>query len=175
MGTHYLAVFAGKDASRALAQSSLKAEECRPEWEDLSDEHKKVLNDWYTFFSKRYNIKGKVEGLIGADPLALDGPRSTALMVGIITCKMTVLDQAAACMTTIEVDDLVLFSASINEGPTKALSSQNLRSRYAEMGSGLHVGLETKEVVSRKTLTWWCWNLADVLYTTHGKLKMQAP
>ncbi|KAI7222257.1 hypothetical protein KC333_g1230 [Hortaea werneckii] len=54
-------VFAGKDASRALAQSSLKPEECRPEWEDLSDEHKKVLNDWYTYFSKRYNIKGKVE------------------------------------------------------------------------------------------------------------------
>ncbi|KAI7498678.1 hypothetical protein KC357_g171 [Hortaea werneckii] len=35
-------VFAGKDASRALAQSSLKPEECRPEWEDLSDEHKKL-------------------------------------------------------------------------------------------------------------------------------------
>ncbi|KAI5206547.1 hypothetical protein E4T38_03753 [Aureobasidium subglaciale] len=53
-------VFAGKDASRALAQSSLKKEECRPEWEDLKPEHKKVLDDWYTFFSKRYNIKGKV-------------------------------------------------------------------------------------------------------------------
>ncbi|RMY26366.1 hypothetical protein D0867_00077 [Hortaea werneckii] len=46
----------------ALEISSLKPEECRPEWEDLSDEHKKVLNDWYTYFSKRYNIKGKVEG-----------------------------------------------------------------------------------------------------------------
>lgn len=55
-------VFAGKDASRALAQSSLKEEDCKPEWHDLSDEHKKVLNDWFTFFSKRYNIKGKVEG-----------------------------------------------------------------------------------------------------------------
>lgn len=55
-------VFAGKDASRALAQSSLKPEECRPDWSDLSDEHKKVLNDWFTFFSKRYNVKGKVEG-----------------------------------------------------------------------------------------------------------------
>ncbi|CAD0016272.1 unnamed protein product [Aureobasidium pullulans] len=53
-------VFAGKDASRALAQSSLKKEECRPEWEDLKPEHKKVLDDWFTFFSKRYNIKGKV-------------------------------------------------------------------------------------------------------------------
>ncbi|THV95849.1 hypothetical protein D6D27_03002, partial [Aureobasidium pullulans] len=47
-------------ASRALAQSSLKKEECRPEWEDLKPEHKKVLDDWFTFFSKRYNIKGKV-------------------------------------------------------------------------------------------------------------------
>ena len=55
-------VFAGKDASRALAQSSLKPEDCSPDWHDLSDEHKKVLNDWFTFFSKRYNIKGKVEG-----------------------------------------------------------------------------------------------------------------
>ena len=55
-----LTVFAGKDASRALAQSSLKKEECRPEWEDLKPEHKKVLDDWFTFFSKRYNIKGKV-------------------------------------------------------------------------------------------------------------------
>merc|ERR1712183_691881 len=56
-------VFACKDASRALGQSSLKPEECRPDWSDLSDEHKKVLNDWFTFFSKRYNIKGKVEGV----------------------------------------------------------------------------------------------------------------
>ncbi|THY61742.1 hypothetical protein D6C99_01147 [Aureobasidium pullulans] len=55
-----LTFFAGKDASRALAQSSLKKEECRPEWEDLKPEHKKVLDDWFTFFSKRYNIKGKV-------------------------------------------------------------------------------------------------------------------
>ena len=57
-----LLVFAGKDASRALAQSSLKPEDCRPDWYDLSDEYKKVLGDWYTFFSKRYNIKGKLEG-----------------------------------------------------------------------------------------------------------------
>lgn len=53
-------VFAGKDASRALAQSSLKPEDCSPEWEDLPDKEKGVLKDWYTFFSKRYNIVGKV-------------------------------------------------------------------------------------------------------------------
>lgn len=56
-----LAVFAGKDASRALAQSSLKIEDCRPEYEDLEDKDKKVLDDWFTFFSKRYNIVGKVQ------------------------------------------------------------------------------------------------------------------
>jgi len=55
-------VFAGKDASRALAKSSLKPEDCVPEWEDLPETEKKTLNDWITFFSKRYNIVGTVEG-----------------------------------------------------------------------------------------------------------------
>ncbi|KKK14997.1 hypothetical protein P175DRAFT_0535393 [Aspergillus ochraceoroseus IBT 24754] len=54
-------VFAGKDASRALACSSLKPEDCRPDWHDLADKEKKVLEEWYTFFSKRYNIVGKVK------------------------------------------------------------------------------------------------------------------
>ncbi|MCJ1273599.1 hypothetical protein MMC21_001392 [Puttea exsequens] len=54
-------VFAGKDASRALAQSSLKLEDCVPEWEDLPEKEKGVLKDWHTFFSKRYNIVGKVQ------------------------------------------------------------------------------------------------------------------
>lgn len=55
-------MFAGKDGSRALARSSLKLEDCSPEYEDLDEKEKKVLNDWYAFFSKRYNIVGKVEG-----------------------------------------------------------------------------------------------------------------
>ncbi|KAH0538632.1 hypothetical protein FGG08_004769 [Glutinoglossum americanum] len=55
-------VFAGKDASRALATSSLKPEDARPDWSDLGDKEKGVLNDWYTFFSKRYNIVGQVAG-----------------------------------------------------------------------------------------------------------------
>ncbi|CAF9910631.1 MAG: hypothetical protein HETSPECPRED_010129 [Heterodermia speciosa] len=54
-------VFAGKDASRALAQSSLKPEDCRAEYDDLGDKEKTVLNEWMTFFSKRYNIVGKVQ------------------------------------------------------------------------------------------------------------------
>ncbi|KAI9862486.1 MAG: hypothetical protein M1813_004337 [Trichoglossum hirsutum] len=55
-------VFAGKDASRALAKSSLNPEDARSEWSDLTDKEKGVLNDWFTFFSKRYNIVGQVAG-----------------------------------------------------------------------------------------------------------------
>ena len=55
-------MFAGKDASRALAQSSLKPEDARAEWEDLPEKEKTVLEEWYTFFSKRYNIVGEVQG-----------------------------------------------------------------------------------------------------------------
>ncbi|KAF1810410.1 progesterone binding protein-like protein [Eremomyces bilateralis CBS 781.70] len=54
-------VFTGKDSSRALGLSSLKPEECVAEWEDLDDDAKKVLEDWFTFFSKRYNIVGVVQ------------------------------------------------------------------------------------------------------------------
>jgi hypothetical protein len=56
------AVFAGKDASRALAKTSTKLEDVSPEWKDLDDKEKSTLNDWNTFFSKRYNVVGKVEG-----------------------------------------------------------------------------------------------------------------
>ena len=55
-------MFAGKDASRALAKSSTKPEDVQSEWSDLDDKEKGVLNDWITFFSKRYNVVGKVEG-----------------------------------------------------------------------------------------------------------------
>lgn len=54
-------VFAGKDPSRGLACSSLKPEDCRPDWYDLDDKEKTVLDEWFTFFSKRYNIVGKVQ------------------------------------------------------------------------------------------------------------------
>ncbi|CAI6100226.1 unnamed protein product [Clonostachys chloroleuca] len=55
-------VFAGKDASRALGKSSVKPEDVSANWQDLPDGEKKVLDDWITFFSKRYNIVGRVEG-----------------------------------------------------------------------------------------------------------------
>merc|ERR1712059_43212 len=47
-------VFTGKEPNRALGLSSLKPEDCIPEWEDLDEGSKKTLDDWYTFFSKRY-------------------------------------------------------------------------------------------------------------------------
>ncbi|KAI1081190.1 cytochrome b5-like heme/steroid binding domain-containing protein [Whalleya microplaca] len=55
-------VFAGNDASRALAKTSTKPEDVKPEWRDLNDKEKGVLNDWVIFFSKRYNVVGVVEG-----------------------------------------------------------------------------------------------------------------
>ncbi|KAM0246269.1 hypothetical protein ACHAQJ_010288 [Trichoderma viride] len=55
-------VFAGKDASRALGLTSVKPEDVQPNWQDLSDKEKGVLEDWITFFSKRYNVVGVVEG-----------------------------------------------------------------------------------------------------------------
>ncbi|KAF9777063.1 hypothetical protein IL306_004651 [Fusarium sp. DS 682] len=60
-------VFAGKDASRALGKTSTKPEDARPEWEDLDEKEKGVLNDWVTFFSKRYNVVGVVEGATNMD------------------------------------------------------------------------------------------------------------
>ncbi|RYP78414.1 hypothetical protein DL771_000599 [Monosporascus sp. 5C6A] len=55
-------VFAGKDASRALAKTSTNPDDVTPEWQDLDDKEKSTLNDWVTFFSKRYNVVGVVQG-----------------------------------------------------------------------------------------------------------------
>ena len=57
-------MFAGKDASRALAKTSLKIEDCVPEYEDLDEKEKGTLGDWYSFFEQRYNIVGKVDSEI---------------------------------------------------------------------------------------------------------------
>ncbi|KAH8596277.1 cytochrome b5-like heme/steroid binding domain-containing protein [Bisporella sp. PMI_857] len=55
-------VFAGHDASYALGKTSTKADDVKADWSSLSESEKKVLDDWETFFTKRYNIIGKVEG-----------------------------------------------------------------------------------------------------------------
>ncbi|KAI4622922.1 uncharacterized protein J4E87_006015 [Alternaria ethzedia] len=53
-------VFAGKEPNRALGLSSLKPEDCISDYSGLSEKEKQVLNDWHTFFSKRYNIVGRL-------------------------------------------------------------------------------------------------------------------
>lgn len=60
-------MFAGHDASRALGKSSKEPEDVVPDWYDLPDKEKGVLNDWMTYFSKRYNIVGVVEGATNLD------------------------------------------------------------------------------------------------------------
>ncbi|KAF8734742.1 Cytochrome b5, partial [Rhizoctonia solani] len=56
-------VFAGKDGSKGLGLSSLKAEDAVPDWSTLERKERGVLNDWHAFFSKRYNVVGKVSDL----------------------------------------------------------------------------------------------------------------
>ncbi|KAF7362611.1 putative steroid-binding protein 3 [Mycena venus] len=53
-------IFAGKDGSKGLGMSSLKEEHAVPDYVDLSETDRKVLDDWHGFFTKRYNIVGKV-------------------------------------------------------------------------------------------------------------------
>ena len=55
-------VFTGRDASRALAKSSLEESDCVDDIEGLTDEEMTTLKDWVTFFGYRYNIVGVVEG-----------------------------------------------------------------------------------------------------------------
>ncbi|KAH7345655.1 cytochrome b5-like heme/steroid binding domain-containing protein [Rhizoctonia solani] len=56
-------VFAGKDGSKGLGLSSLKAEDAVPDWSTLGEKERGVLNDWHAFFSKRYNVVGRVSDL----------------------------------------------------------------------------------------------------------------
>ncbi|TDL24288.1 cytochrome b5 [Rickenella mellea] len=53
-------IFAGKDGSRGLGMSSLKPEDAVPDYSTLDENDMKVLDDWHSFFSKRYNIVGRV-------------------------------------------------------------------------------------------------------------------
>ncbi|CAO3568469.1 unnamed protein product [Mortierella alpina] len=56
--------FAGKDASKALGMSSLKVEDCVADYSGLTEKELKTMEDWYTFFEKRYAIVGKMQALI---------------------------------------------------------------------------------------------------------------
>ncbi|KDQ54287.1 hypothetical protein JAAARDRAFT_38445 [Jaapia argillacea MUCL 33604] len=59
-------IFAGKDGSKGLGMSSLKPEHAVPDYSDLPDNELKVLNDWHAFFTKRYNVVGRVVDLPAA-------------------------------------------------------------------------------------------------------------
>ncbi|EDU41976.1 progesterone binding protein [Pyrenophora tritici-repentis] len=60
-------VFAGKEPNRALGLSSLKPEDCISDYSELTDKEKQVLNDWHTFFSKRYNVVGRLQPTEGVN------------------------------------------------------------------------------------------------------------
>ncbi|GLB44980.1 putative cytochrome b5 family protein [Lyophyllum shimeji] len=53
-------VFAGKDGSKGLGMSSLDPAHAVADYSGLDEKDRKVLDDWHAFFSKRYNIVGRV-------------------------------------------------------------------------------------------------------------------
>ncbi|KAG9316796.1 cytochrome b5-like heme/steroid binding domain-containing protein [Chiua virens] len=53
-------IFAGKDGSKGFGMSSLKPEDAVPDYSTLPENELKVLEDWHSFFKKRYNIVGRV-------------------------------------------------------------------------------------------------------------------
>ncbi|KAL8276249.1 hypothetical protein RQP46_011366 [Phenoliferia psychrophenolica] len=53
-------VFAGKDGSRGLGKSSLKPEDAVADYSTLDQSEVTVLDDWVKYFTKRYNIVGKI-------------------------------------------------------------------------------------------------------------------
>ncbi|KAG8690865.1 hypothetical protein FRC09_011808 [Ceratobasidium sp. 395] len=63
------ALLAGKDASVdfvpiiALGKSSLKPEDAVSDWSTLEESEKQTLEQWHGFFTKKYNIVGKVSDL----------------------------------------------------------------------------------------------------------------
>ncbi|KAE8222296.1 hypothetical protein CF319_g4480 [Tilletia indica] len=53
-------IFAGKDGSRGLGMSSLKPDDAVADYSTLDDKQMKVLDDWLAYYTKRYNIVGKL-------------------------------------------------------------------------------------------------------------------
>jgi len=56
-------IFAGRDGSRGLGLSSLKLEDAVPDYSALAENERKVLDDWHAFFTKRYNVVGRVSDM----------------------------------------------------------------------------------------------------------------
>ncbi|WVQ97658.1 hypothetical protein IAU59_004772 [Kwoniella sp. CBS 9459] len=53
-------IFAGRDASKGLGMSSLDIKDAVPDYSSLNEAQMKTLNQWESFFEKRYNVVGKV-------------------------------------------------------------------------------------------------------------------
>eukprot|EP00160_Parvularia_atlantis_P020176 Unigene8241_Nuclearia_a/m.25297 Unigene8241_Nuclearia_a/g.25297 ORF Unigene8241_Nuclearia_a/g.25297 Unigene8241_Nuclearia_a/m.25297 type:complete len:130 (+) Unigene8241_Nuclearia_a:225-614(+) len=53
-------IFAGKDASRALGMSSLKLEDCSPDYSTLSPKQMETLDSWLKYYAKKYPAVGRV-------------------------------------------------------------------------------------------------------------------
>ncbi|WRT64367.1 uncharacterized protein IL334_001299 [Kwoniella shivajii] len=53
-------IFAGKDASKGLGMSSLDIKDAVPDYSSLNETQLNTLNQWESFFEKRYNVVGKV-------------------------------------------------------------------------------------------------------------------
>ncbi|WVF70242.1 hypothetical protein IAT40_005031 [Kwoniella sp. CBS 6097] len=53
-------IFAGRDASKGLGMSSLDIKDAVPDYSTLNEAQMKTLNQWESFFEKRYNVVGKV-------------------------------------------------------------------------------------------------------------------
>ncbi|KAH7888912.1 cytochrome b5 [Phlebopus sp. FC_14] len=66
-------IFAGKDGSRGLGKSSLNVEDAVPDYSTLPANEMKVLDDWHSFFSKRYNVVGRVTDM----PEAVSGKHNS--------------------------------------------------------------------------------------------------
>ncbi|WVO16851.1 hypothetical protein L204_104537 [Cryptococcus depauperatus] len=53
-------VFAGKDGSKGLGMSSLDPKDAVADFSTLNETQLNTLNQWESFFEKRYNVVGKV-------------------------------------------------------------------------------------------------------------------
>ncbi|KAL4340530.1 hypothetical protein GQ457_08G004340 [Hibiscus cannabinus] len=75
------AIFAGKDASRALAKMSKNEEDVCANLDGLSEKEMGVLNDWVKKFEAKYPIVGRVHFSMSSfrfdsPSLEIDGPSS---------------------------------------------------------------------------------------------------
>ena len=67
-------VFAGQDASRALAKSSLEKSDVSADIEGLDESELKTLDEWLQFFRYRYNVVGMTENDAGNRLQGVLGP-----------------------------------------------------------------------------------------------------